>query len=145
MAEYKISLNEVLNLAIELEGHKNPTTGEFTVKGILNQELSLLAKYWLTRLAKTIADEKAKVETLRNELVKKYGEEDGNGNVQIKIFSDEENKTVSPKYIEFSNEFSTLLAEQVTITAEPIKLSLLSKIDTTENYVVLYTFVDAEA
>lgn len=145
MAEYKLSLAQVLNLSLELEGHKDPKSGEFLVKGILNQELNLLAKYWLTKLAKTVADEKSKIEAIRNDLVKKYGEDDGNGNIQIKIHADAMGTQFNHKYLEFTNEFATLLAEKTTIQYEPIKLSLISKIDTTENYVILYDLVDATA
>lgn len=145
MAEYKLTLAQVLNLSIELEGHKDQQSGEVKVKGILNQELNLLAKYWLTKLAKTVSEEKAKIEALRNELVRKYGEVDDSGNIQIKIYTDETQTAVNPKYIEFNQEFSTLLAEKTTINYEPIKLSLISKIDTTENYVILFDLVDAAA
>lgn len=144
MAEYKLSLAQVLNLSLELEGHK-AQDGTVVLKGLLNQELNLVGKYWLTKLAKTVSEEKSKIETLRNDLVKQFGQDDGKGNIQIKIWADEENKVPNPDYVEFTNEFGKLLAETTTIQYEPIKLSLLSKIDTSENYVVFFDLVDANA
>jgi hypothetical protein len=145
MAEYKIKLGEILNLAIELEGYKNPETGETIVKGIINRELNLVGKYWLTKLAKTVADEKAKVEALRTELIKQYGTTNEDGTVQIQMYTDETKTTFDPIYVEFMNELAKLLSEETTLTYEPIKLSLLNKIDTDENYAILYNFIDPTA
>ena len=145
MAEYKIKLGEILNLAIELEGYKNPETGETIVKGIINQELNLVGKYWLTKLAKTVADEKAKVETLRTELIKQYGTTNEDGSVHIQMYADENKTTFAPIYVEFMNELAKLLKEETSLTYESIKLSLLNKIDTNENYAILYNFIDPTA
>lgn len=142
MKEYSLTLAEVLALDIELNGQIDQTTGVQRFKGLLNQSLPLVAKYWLTKLSKTVADEKAKVEAIRQDLVKKYGETDEQGNVSLKIYLDEEQTQVNPIFVEYSKEYGTLLNESVTIQYSPIKLSSISNIETTETYGVFYNFVD---
>ena len=141
MKEFALSLQEVLNLSVELEGFVSPETRKVVVKGLINQELSLVGKYWVSKLLNTIKDEKSKIETLRTELVKKYGTE-VDGNITIKVWTDDTQTATTPEYQEFSAELAKLLNEKVTIQFTPIKLSLLEKIDTTETYVTFFNFVD---
>lgn len=145
MKEYTLSLAEVLALDIELNGQYNQETNTQVVVGLLHQSLSLVAKYWITKLAKTVADEKAKVENFKNDLIKKYGTEDEKGAMNIPVYMDESRTAINPAFIEFNNEFNTLLREQVTLQYTPIKLSWLEAIQTNETYGVLYGFVDDAA
>lgn len=72
--------------------------------------------------------DKKSLETLREELIKKYGVEDENGNIGIATFlpkkdeSDEkEELQFNPNYIQFSDEYGELLNESKTLDAPLFK------------------------
>lgn len=142
MKEYSLTLAEVLNLEIEINGHFDQASQTQKIKGILNQPLNLVAKYWITKLAKTVTDEKTKIDEIRNDLIKKYGVADESGQVTIKVFTDDAQTEINPAYQDFTKELGTLLAEKVTISYVPIKLSQLVSIETNETYATFYNFVD---
>ena len=75
MEKISLKLHEFLTLEAELFGVKNQQTGEVTSKGLLNEKLSLVSKFWLNELGKKVASEKESVEKLREELIKKLGTE----------------------------------------------------------------------
>ena len=83
MEKISLKLHEFLTLETELFGVKNQQTGEVTSKGLLNEKLSLVAKFWLNELGKKVAAEKESVEKLREELIKKLGTEE-EGQIFIK-------------------------------------------------------------
>ena len=97
MEKISLKLHEILTLEGELYGLKNQQTGEVTSKGLLNEKLSLVAKFWLNELGKKVASEKESVEKLREELIKKLGTEE-DGQIFIKMYDevkDEEGNIVS--------------------------------------------------
>jgi len=106
MEKITLKLHEFYALDFELNGLVNPETRAKVSKGLLNEKLSLITKYWLSGLSKTVAAEKAAIEELKNELIKKYGTELPDGNVNIPIMiseKDEEGNTknvLNPKYEE---------------------------------------------
>ena len=71
MEKITLKLFEFYNLDAELNGLRNQNTGETISSGLLQEKLSLVTKYWLSDLAKKVAAEKAAVEELKNELIKK--------------------------------------------------------------------------
>jgi len=83
MEKISLKLFEFYNLDAELNGLTNQQTGEKIASGLVQEKLSLVTKYWLSELAKKVAAEKASVEELKNELIKKYGKEDDNGGISI--------------------------------------------------------------
>ena len=116
MEKISLKLFEFYNLESELNGVTNQQTGEKISAGLLAEKLKLTTKYWLTELSKKVIAEKTGVESLKEELIKKHGEADEQGNVGISMYvdvvKDEEGKIVSgnpnPKFIEFQNEFNIL-------------------------------------
>ena len=52
MTTTKLKLADVLNLEAEINGFTNPQTNEKIINGLLNEKLSLVAKYWLNDLSK---------------------------------------------------------------------------------------------
>ena len=96
--------------------------------------------------------ERTKVEALRDELIKKYGEEDGNGGVLVKMYNevkdDEGNvtgKVVNPQYIEFDNEYGLLLNQEIEIEYPEItKEDLKDAGKTKDKYQVLFKLIKKE-
>ena len=149
MEKISLKLHEFLTLETELFGVKNQQTGEVTSKGLLNEKLSLVAKFWLNELGKKVASEKESVEKLREELIKKIGTEE-EGQVFIKMYDevkDEEGNTVSrsltSNFIEFNQEYEKLLSEEKELEYRSFDLSELANVETEGNLNVFFKLVKA--
>lgn len=162
MKTQSFKLFELLQLEAELSGVLNQKTGERVLEGLLSQKLSLTTKYWLNGLVSTLLDEKKQIETLRDELIKKHGTADADGNIGISMYvetgeTDTDGElikgadgkpltAVNPKYLEFNAEYNALLNESKDIKVPSIKFAELEKIETEENYnLVLKYLVEAPA
>ena len=152
MEKISLKLFEFYNLESELNGVVNQQTGEKISAGLLAEKLKLTDKYWLTELAKKVAAEKAGVESLKEDLIKKHGEADETGNISIPMYinivKDEEGNIVSgennPKFIEFQTEFNTLLQEEKELKYKAVKLSALDSIESDSNYPTFFKLVVAD-
>jgi hypothetical protein len=86
---------------------------------------------------------------LRDELVKKYGEDDGNGGMRVNTYIEQKDKEgnvvsaiINPQYVEFDKEYMTLLnqekeIEYPEITKDDLKEAGKSK----DKYVVLFKLI----
>ena len=88
MEKITLRLGDILQLESEINGFVNPETGKQVYEGFIKQNLSIMLKYELTELSEFLTKERKKVETLRDELIKKYGTEDSNGGIVVKMFDD---------------------------------------------------------
>lgn len=147
MEKINLKLAEFLSLAIELYG--NPQNSESEYKGILNEKMSLTTRYWLNYIGKQAADEKVAIDKLRDELVSKYGESTEEGNVQLMAYTEEEVdgqkvQRINSKFIEFQNEFGTLLDQEKEFTYKPLTLADVESIQTAGNCPVFLKLLVAE-
>lgn len=149
MKSQSITLGEFYQLDVELNGKTDQMTGTMVSLGILNEKLSLVAKYWLNQLAATVKSEVALLNEQRDELVKKYGEVQEDGSYLIKNTITEKDSSgveiskPNPDLMEFANEFNTLLAQTKEIQYTPIKLSDLQGVESSVNYAALFKFIEA--
>ena len=150
MEKTTLKLGEVLQLGHEINGLTSQETGEIIYEGFLNQNLSIILKYELTDCGEFLTKEKKKIETLRDELVTKYGTEH-NGGMVVKMYTEEKdvegnvNRVVNPKYIEFDTEYGKLLnqdkeIEFPEITKEDLKGAGKSK----DKYQILFKLIKKE-
>ena len=162
MEKITLKLFESYNLDAELNGLTNQSTGETITAGLLREKLPLVTKYWLTELGKKVAAEKAAVEELKNDLIKKYGKEDDKGGIAIPMVIDdldadgnpikdtdaEDNEVIrkkfNPDFQQFEKEFNELLQTEKELEYKPILLSDLEKVETEQNYVTLFKLVKVE-
>lgn len=126
MSKKKLSLGEIINLEAEINGLSNQQTGEVLLKGLLAENINLVIKYRLTKLAESLASDKKTLDSMRGELVQKYGESDGKGNILVEPHLDKAKTQLNPKFEEFAKEYNALLAEEKeidfpSITLEDIK------------------------
>jgi hypothetical protein len=152
MEKITLRLGDILQLESEINGFVNPETGKQVYEGFIKQNLSIMLKYELTELSEFLTKERKKVETLRDELIKKYGTEDSNGGIVVKMFDDtkdDEGNIISSKYnenyLKFDEEYSTLLntekeVEYPDITKEDLKEAGKSN----DNYKVLFKLIKKE-
>jgi hypothetical protein len=150
MEKTTLKLLEVLQLSHEINGLTNQETGEVIYEGFLNQNLSIILKYELTDCGEFLSKEKKKIETLRDELVTKYGT-DHNGGRVVKMYSEDKDdegnviRVVNPKYVEFDAEYGKLLnqdkeIEFPEITKEDLKGAGKSK----DKYQILFKLIKKE-
>ena len=148
METLKIKLGQIFEIDAEINGISSTNElGEqvILIKGFINESLSLTTKYWLLELNKEINKVKSSLESLRDELIKKYGVEDKEtGKITIPLylpgteeFDDNNNIincTTNPVYIEFQKEYSDLINDDLEIQYKPIPLSILTRIETESVY-----------
>lgn len=152
MEKSKFKLGDVLQLESEINGFVNQETGERIYEGFLKQNLSIILKYELTELSEVLSKERRKVDGLRDDLIKKHGEEDEKGGILVKMFNevkdDEGNvisRVINPKYVEFDKEYGELLNTEIDleypeITKEDLKEAGKSK----DKYQVLFRLIKKE-
>ncbi len=149
MDKITLKLGDVLQLESEINGYVDPQSGEQIYEGFNKQNLSIILKYELSDFSTTLKSERSKVEALRDELIKKYGEEDGNGGIMVKMRNDvkdeEGNVTgtvINPKYLEFDKEYGTLLNQEIEIEYPEItKEDLKDAGKTKDKYQVLFKLI----
>jgi polyhydroxyalkanoate synthesis regulator phasin len=149
MEKITLKLKDVLQLESEINGFINPETGERHYEGFVNQNLSIVLKYDLNETTKFLENERKKVNELRDELVKKYGEKNDEGRIFVNMYLNEKNeegevvsKRLNPKYLEFDKEYAQLLDKEIEveypeITKEDLKNAGKSK----DNYFVLFRLI----
>jgi hypothetical protein len=149
MEKITLKLGDVLQLESEINGYTDPQTGEQVFEGFSKQNLSIILKYELSDFSTELKGERSKVETLRDELIKKYGEDDGNGGILVKMYNevkdDEGNvtgKVVNPQYLEFDKEYGVLLNQEIEIEYPEItKEDLKDAGKTKDKYQVLFRLI----
>jgi nuclear transport factor 2 (NTF2) superfamily protein len=111
-----------------------------------------MLKYELTELSEFLTKERKKVEGLRDELIKKYGEEDGKGGIMVKMIDetkDDDGNVISSKfnenYLKFDEEYSTLLNNEKEIEYPEITKSDLKEAGkSNDDYRVLFKLIKKE-
>jgi hypothetical protein len=145
MEKKSLKLAEYYQLEAELNGVTNNQTGEKVLNGLLSQKLTLSTKYWLTDLAKRVKEQTEACESLKNELIKKYGEEkDGQIQISFNVKNEAGEDVPNPKFLEFQNEYQNLLNEERELEYKELKLSDLGSIETEEVYSMLFTLLQAD-
>ena len=149
MDKITLKLGDVLQLESEINGYIDPQSGEQIYEGFAKQNLSIILKYELSDFSTTLKSERSKVEALRDDLIKKHGEEDANGGIMVKMrneVKDEEGNVtgtvINPKYLEFDKEYGTLLNQEIEIEYPEItKEDLKDAGKTKDKYLVLFKLI----
>jgi hypothetical protein len=152
MEKISLKLSEFYQLEAELNGVVNQQTGEKLSNGLLNEKVKLTTKYWLSDLAKKVAAEKEAVEKVKNELIQKHGEADSTGNISIPFYAKEQvdedgnviTREINPKFVDFQNEFNSLLNEERELEHKGFKLDELDSIESSENYPVFFKLIKVD-
>ena len=144
MAHIKLTLQEIYKLDSELNGYANQSTGEILSLGLLNETLNLPTKYWLTNLAKKTLSEKLVIDQLKEDLIVKYGTKDKDDIFEISIWTDETKTDFNPLYIQYQQEFNTLLQEVIEIEYHEFKLDDFKNIETSDNYTIFYKLIQVD-
>ena len=84
------------------------------LRKLVGQKFPVLVSYKLSKLVMKLNEQFKVIEEVRNGLIKKYGETDEKGNIQVK--PDTEN------FAKFVAEFNELMAQEVELVCEKVKL-----------------------
>lgn len=141
MEKIKLSVMEMVGLEAELNGLVNQQNGETIAKGLLGEKLNLVTKYRLKKLSEALAAEKKIIDDLRNDLIKKFGEEDGNGMLSIPMFIGEEQKEENPNFAEFRTQYESLLADEKEFDYTPLSIDELKDVSTDERYELVFRLI----
>jgi hypothetical protein len=153
MEKVTLKLHEFYALEAELNGVTNRQTGEVLAKGLLNEKIKLTTKYWLHDLSKRVSTEKESVEKLKEELIKKYGTTNEEGNVSIpmyinEVIDDETKEIVSrdinPDFVKFQNDFNGLLEEDRELEYKGFKLEEFDNVETDGNYSTFFKLIKVD-
>ena len=149
MEKIALKLYEFYNLEAELNGVTNQQNGEVTSKGLLAEKIKMTTKYWLNDLVKKVVTEKEACEALKQELIKKHGEADEQGNVSIPMYinevKNEEGQIVSreinPKFVEFQNEFNAVLNEDKELEYKGFTLEEFENVESEGKYDTFFKLI----
>lgn len=115
MTQIKLNINELLALESEIAGVA--VSNQVLLKGLLQQDLSYVHKFRLEDIVCQIKPQRERLEKLREELLKEYGEEI-DGQQVIKEFLDEddaEKQKANPDFLKANEEMKNFLEMEVTI------------------------------
>ena len=149
MEKVTLKLQEFYSLDTELNGLTNNQTGEVVAKGLLSEKIKLTTKYWLHDLSKKVSAEKESVEKLKEELIKKYGEERSNA-ISIPLYINEQideetkeivSREINPNFIKFQEDFNALLQEERELEFKEFKLEEFENVETEGNYVTFFKLI----
>ena len=168
MEKITLKLYDFLNLEADINGVLDQRTGQRVRKGLLQHPLPMGVKYWITKLAKTVGEEKTIIDGLKDELVKKYGtEKDGSitvvtlidelddkgKNVKINVKNQDgemveiNKQIINPQYAAFEKDYTEILQQEKELEYRPILLSELAThdqpngIETEETYDAFFKLV----
>ena len=149
MEKITLKLYEFYNLEAELNGVTNQQNGEVTSKGLLAEKIKMTTKYWLNDLVKKVVTEKEACEALKQELIKKHGEADEQGNISIPMYinivTDEDGQTVSreinPKFVEFQSEFNAVLNEDKELEYKGFTLEEFENVESEGKYDTFFKLI----
>lgn len=139
MSKITLKLIEFYQLDIELNGLAND--GKVLVKGLLNENLPLVAKYWLNQLANTVNSEKVNIDKIKEEMIKKLGVENPDGSISI---DREIDGLTNPAFEAFNLQWNQLMLQEKEIQYRPVKLEDLETVYSVNNYPMLFKFVSAD-
>ncbi len=151
MQKTSLKLYEYYNLETELNGSVDAQNGEILSTGLLTERLKLTSKYWIYDLSAKVVAEKAAIEKMKSELVQKHGSVDEQGNFSITRFINVERNEAgefvsgdnNPKYVDFQNDFNTILNEEKEIEHKQFKLEDFENVETNSIYPTFFKLINA--
>ena len=148
MVKTKLKLIEISDLSEEIHGLQDRQTGEKVQKGLLDEKLSLVQKYWLTDLGKKTKEVVDEVEPLRNEVISKYGTTGPDGGIGISAIIEEKNeegvvisRKPNPNWDVFNKEYFELMSQEKEVEHQEFLLNDFSDVKSENRYAIFQTLL----
>jgi hypothetical protein len=148
MVKTKLKLIEISDLSEEIHGLQDRQTGEKVQKGLLDEKLSLVQKYWLTDLGKKTKEVVDEIEPLRNEVISKYGTTGPDGGIGISAIIEEKNeegvvisRKPNPNWDVFNKEYFELMSQEKEVEHQEFLLNDFSDVKSENRYAIFQTLL----
>jgi hypothetical protein len=148
MVKTKLKLIEISDLSEEIHGLQDRQTGEKVQKGLLDEKLSLVQKYWLTDLGKKTKEVVDEIEPLRNEVISKYGTTGPDGGIGISAIIEEKNeegvvisRKPNPNWDIFNKEYFELMSQEKEVEHQEFLLNDFSDVKSENRYAIFQTLL----
>jgi len=148
MVKTKLKLIEISDLSEEIHGLQDRQTGEKVQKGLLDEKLSLVQKYWLTDLGKKTKEVVDEIEPLRNEVISKYGTTGPDGGIGISAIIEEKNeegvvisRKPNPNWDLFNKEYFELMSQEKEVEHQEFLLNDFSDVKSENRYAIFQTLL----
>lgn len=148
MVKTKLKLIEISDLSEEIHGLQDRQTGEEVQKGLLDEKLSLVQKYWLTDLGKKTKEVVDEIEPLRNEVISKYGTTGPDGGIGISAIIEEKNeegvvisRKPNPNWDLFNKEYFELMSQEKEVEHQEFLLNDFSDVKSENRYAIFQTLL----
>jgi hypothetical protein len=148
MVKTKLKLIEISDLSEEIHGLQDRQTGEKVQKGLLDEKLSLVQKYWLTDLGKKTKEVVDEIEPLRNEVISKYGTIGPDGGMGISAIIEEKNeegvvisRKPNPNWDIFNKEYFELMSQEKEVEHQEFLLNDFSDVKSENRYAIFQTLL----
>jgi hypothetical protein len=110
---------------------------------LLTQKLAMTTKYYLNSMLNNIRLETTSCNDIKNELVKKYGEEkDGNITINIKIKNEQGEEIINPNMLKFQDEFSPVLLIEKELEHKDFNIEEFKDVSSEGFYPVFYKLIN---
>ena len=139
MTKQVFKLAEVLQLQQELVGNEQ-------VQGVLGLSMTMLAKFRLGKLVGELSKEEEAYQKIKEELIKKYGEEKDGSFVIMNFVEDSKTgeRTVNPKLEKYMEEINPILQEEKELEIPEIRIGDFQDIKVEGYYPVFFSKVVVE-
>ena len=84
------------------------------------------------------------INQLKEDLIAKYGTKDKDNIFEIEVWTDETKTEFNLSYIQYQQEFNTLLQEVIEIEYHEFKLDDFKNIETSDNYTIFYKLIQVD-
>jgi hypothetical protein len=136
MKKSVLSISDFLALEEEL------TKGEHC---LLAQKLAMTTKYYLNSMLNNVKTETTPCNDVKNELVKKWGEEvDGSIYISLRIKNEEGEEILNPNMLKFQEEFLPVLNIEKELEHKDFKIEEFKDVSSEGYYPVFYKLLSIE-
>lgn len=143
MKKVNLTNEEYLRLDVEINGLADTRTGEIAQKGLLQETIPVKVRFWASRVNSKIEGIKKAVESTREDLIKKYGEADKDGNTRIHPIIKEKGKDVpNPNIEQFMKEMGDVLKSEEEIEIPELSIEDLGDFSTDVNLTIIFKLID---
>lgn len=138
----KVSLKngEFQTLDQELNGYYDQKGNK--IEGLLSEEISVKVRFWASRVNSKIEEIKKAIDSSREDLIKKYGEEkDGRIAVPETTMKGKQ-KVFTEEYIKFVNDYTSVLEMEEEIEIPELSIEDIGNLNTKVKLNIFFKLID---
>lgn len=131
-----LSIQDLRDLHVELTGIPNGFPGLFSEK------LPFKLRYYLSKVSGIALDEFTKSESIRLDLVRKYGTLDNNNNFVIEPTIEDDGKVLeNTNYQTFVKDWIDVISKEIEVEHYDFKIEDFNNLETNFNYRVIFLII----